>query len=1475
MTIRYFELFMIRHLLLCISLVVLPTLARAQYEFIENLGQWNKEVLFKTKIDAGEVYLEKDGIRFFFYDGEKMSDFHLGDASDSVLDCHALKIEFQESNEPSQILKSVEGSTLYNFYLGKNKRKWVQGAKSFEKIVLKDLYEGIDFELYSYQHKLKYNFYVHPGADPSQIKMRYRGADDVLEQHGNIEVMTSLRTVIEEQPYAFQKDKDGTEREVLTRFKLDGDLLRFDIKGSYQKERVLVIDPSVVFATYSGSAADNFGYTATFDDIGNAYSGGTVYSFGFPVTFGAFQLVWQGGTDVNTGIGDIERDIGILKYSEDGSKLLYATLLGGTHNEDPHSMVVNSKDELLVFGNTGSDDFPTTLNAYDTTYSGKYDIYVSKFSVDGGRLLASTYLGGSAKDGLNGNQYFHAPSGKIRNFNPLGYNYGDLYRGEVIVDKNDNVYLISTSLSDDFPTSTDAFQSKRAGKHDGVVAKFDKNLSKLLAATYFGGKEQDAGYGLALNRKNELIVCGGTQGFMTFPNKAYQDKFQGGLADGVVLKLGVDLDTLKSGTYFGTKSYDQTYLIQVDVNNGIYVTGQTKDANFMLKVSKYVQKGGKQFIAKLDPSLDSIIFSSTFGGPAFFPKLSPSAFLVDQCGRIYFSGWGGGANTVGSTDSLPVSDPSIAEKTTTDNADFYLAIFGPNMDSLEYGSYFGGNNSAEHVDGGTSRYSRSAIVYQSVCAGCGAGSSDDFPVTAGVVGPKNGTSSRCNNALFKLDFESPVLYADFEIPEYACFESTITPENRSINPISYEWDFGDGDTSKRANPTHTYADTGWYTLRLIVTNPKTCPGKDTISKELYIYGFSDARFAHIGDDCLRNYEFTHTGNLAQTFNWSLGDGWYSNYPGVMHLYQNPGTYTVRLITDSGTACADTSTVQVISAVPGADFVYEPDSCEAYVNFKDRSERAVTWEWELEPGVYSTQDNPDYFYPSPGKYSVILRINKDKPCFDSIVKIIDVQPVFRKAKFGVEVDSCSYLVELKDSSTFIDGVKWITNEDTLKFPSKIYQYPAAKTYDIKLIVDPFSLCPDTTVRTIEFEGTSVASFGIGIDSCLSRAFVTNKSTGANSYSWYSEGQESQRFEPVFYYGDTGSYSITLVTNKHSICADTITENFILDHVKLAQFSSDVTECSFEVVFENESLNATQFDWDFGNGDKSQLRKPGAITYKKPGEYDVQLIIDRTKSDCSDTFETTITINEIPQADFTYKTQACNSAVGLKNESSNFSKTTWTFNNSVQSNDESLTWKFESLGEKTVHLVIEDDLGCLDSLTQTIIIDSLSNASFEPIIDSCAGTLSLFNTSTDASINEWNINGEVVSDKKNQSLWFIGEGETEIDILLTINDSTLCEDSSFQSIAFTPFQIEELFIPNILTANGDGKNDFGRILGIPDACEQVSIKIFNRWGQMVYEYVGADFLWDATTYVDTEYANSTFYYILEIDDEHRSGTFTVVR
>ena len=208
--------------------------------------------------------------------------------------------------------------------------------------------------------------------------------------------------------------------------------MRFSFPEGYDTTKELIIDPEIVFATYTGATTDNWGFTATYDEAGHLYAGGASFGVGYPTTVGAFQEEFAGGDLA----GPFQTDIGISKFSTDGSDLIYSTYLGGgDSNEMPHSMFVSDDNELVVLGSTGSNEYPTTDNAFDTSFNGgnpfsganniQYtngaDIVVARFSTDGSDLVASTYLGGSGDDGLN----LAAD---------LTFNYADEARGEVFLD---------------------------------------------------------------------------------------------------------------------------------------------------------------------------------------------------------------------------------------------------------------------------------------------------------------------------------------------------------------------------------------------------------------------------------------------------------------------------------------------------------------------------------------------------------------------------------------------------------------------------------------------------------------------------------------------------------------------------------------------------------------------------------------------------------------------------------------------------------------------------------------------------------------------------------------------------------------------------------------------------------------------------------------------------------------------------------
>ncbi len=729
--------------LLCISSVA------QQVNFMPNKGQFESQVLYKALIPGGILFVEKNCLTYCLVEGEAFKKYHDTRLPGTVVKGHAFKVWFDGCNESITSKEEQPTSEYYNYFLGSDPSKWASRVYGAHKITLINIYNKIDIEIFSAQGQfLKYNFIVHPGGNISNIKLRYEGIENLHLEHGNISIPTSLGPMLEEAPISLQDQKT-----VSSKFNITGSTITYEV-NKYDQSKTLIIDPKVVFSTFSGSFADNWGFTGTYDNSGNGYSGGTVYNIGYPVTIGAFQKVFNDGVFVNTSVGEYARDAGILKYSSDGKKLLFCTYLGGKHNEQPHSMVVNSKSELLVLGTTWSVDFPMAVNGFDTSQNGKSDIFVVKFSADGSQMLSNTFIGGDGRDGLNGN----IDNGFSNNPSPIYYNYGDIFRGEINVDGNDNVYFASCTESDmnsGFPIMNGFQTAFGGGLQDGCVFKLNPDLTTVLWSSYIGGNKHDAAYALCFDRYNNLFVVGGTNSpSFAFGVNGIKQNSSGGRADGYILKMNSSTGGLINATYVGTSNFDETYFVQTDSTGNVYVAGQTEGSFPAIPNTIYNIPNTNQFIQVYSNDLNALQRSMSFG-KGRSAKLALSAFLVDKCNHIFISGWGGKDNIgfLGGPDGDVVGLPttSNAFQKATDGSDFYVAVFSKNLNVLLFATYFGGLNIAEHVDGGTSRFDKEGIIYQSVCGGCGAQS--QFPTTPDAWSRTN-NSDNCNNALFKIDFEN-------------------------------------------------------------------------------------------------------------------------------------------------------------------------------------------------------------------------------------------------------------------------------------------------------------------------------------------------------------------------------------------------------------------------------------------------------------------------------------------------------------------------------------------------------------------------------------------------------------------------------------------------------------------------------------------------------------------------------------------------
>ncbi len=884
--------------------------------FVKNMGQWQAPFLFKATVPNGAIFLEKSGITYNFVEDESRHQLHnlmhrhFVDSSNMPfsIKLHALKMQFKNCNSELKIKEEEMLATYHNYYLGSDPRIWQNRVPLFNKIVYHEVYNGIDYEVFTAGRSFKYNFIVNPNADYNQIVMQYDQGLLSLDD-GKLRIKTEVNEMLEAAPYAYQII-NGANIKIQCSFALNGNEVSFRV-GEFNQNYTLIIDPTIIFATYSGSTVDNFGFTASFDSEEHLFCAGICESIGYPVSSGAFQSTFQGGSARNIFKGvdnpPIGWDISISKYDSSGAKVLYATYLGGKENEYPHSLLVDNSDNLVVLGSTFSNNFPHTSNAFDTVLNRNgdtisTDMFITRF--DGaGKLVASTFIGGDDYDGNN-------MGGSLQ------YNYADEFRGDIINDNNNNYYIGSVTASANFPMKN-ALQGTKKNGHDGVVFKIDSTLSNLYWSTFLGGDADDAIYSIDLDKSLNVYVAGGTMSnnFPTTSGAYQKNKTASGDADGVIAKFSNNGQLLIGSTYVGTSGYDQVYFLEIDKDGNIFATGQTEGA-FPVSSGLYSKSNGSQFIIKLDGDLRTYILSTTFGSGRLNssgrpnPDISPTAFLVDNCDLIYVCGWGSnlGMNHLGSTKDMLVSSTTPPLYTTTDNNDFYIIVFNKDCQNVKFNTYFGENGDVDHVDGGTNRFDKRGIIYASVCASCYATGSGFPTQPPGVAYPSN-LSPRCSNASFKIDFQlqTSIIAAFRPSPRIACVPQMVTMNNKS-NASHVFWDFGDGTTDTVYDPKHLYLKAGNYKIRLICEDTSTCNHYDTIYDEINLYDQAVADFSYEISYCESSVTLKKQSKNQINFLWDFGDGKMdSTTDNPKHIYAQSGKYNLTLYINNGLNCSDSIT----------------------------------------------------------------------------------------------------------------------------------------------------------------------------------------------------------------------------------------------------------------------------------------------------------------------------------------------------------------------------------------------------------------------------------------------------------------------------------------------------------------------------------------------------------------------------------------
>ncbi len=1103
-----------RHFILAILL--LPALfSKAQdynnIEFIENKGQWDSRVKYKGSVNAGALFIRSGGFTVLQHnrqDLEKIDEMlhnrgisasaRVGDPA-LVLRSHAWNVDFVGASPDMRVSPDKAISTYANYFIGNDPSKWAAECRIFQGITLTNVYPNIDVRYYTNNGTLKYDIIVRPGGNVGRIALKYQGVDKLQVKNKELVVSTSLGELKESSPYTYQATAKE-KKEIGCKYIVKDNIVRFDIK-EYDPNATLVIDPTLIFCSFSGSTANNWGYTATYGPDGSMFGGGIVFGDGFPTQTGSFQTTFQGGTSGN----DNEPiDMGIIKLSPDGSNRIYATYVGGSGNDQPHSLVVDGQGNLVLAGRSNSGNYPTTAPGGQVGTGGGFDIVITKLNAAGSALIGSKKIGGSGNEGVN---ITASRSGQ----NSLHRNYGDDGRSEVILDGAGNIYVASCTQSDNLPVTAGAFQgSFGGGLQDAVVLKFNSNLSiPPLFISYLGGSGNDGGYVLSIGPNGNIFVAGGTES-NNFPgNKAGTiGQTFNGLIDGFVAEITGNGSAIVRSTFLGTSGYDQVYGIQFDRNGFPYVMGQTT-GNWPVINATYSNPGSKQFISKMQPDLSAYVYSTVFGTSNPLPNISPTAFLVDRCENVYVSGWGGRISSTDQPDiypnagttGLPVTADALDP--STDGKDFYFFVLQKNATAQLYGSFFGQTGGlVDHVDGGTSRFDQNGVIYQGVCANCGGGAT--FPTTPGAWSTVRPSSAYCNLGMVKIALNLSGVGAEVQstidgvpLDTSGCVPLTVVFTDQIRNAESYIWNFGDGPdvgplpAATGYTQTHTYNSIGTYQVMLVAIDPNSCNVRDTSYLTIRV---SDLRAVldftanKIGACTSFQYQFNNTSVAPParpftdtSFTWNFGDGSPVVIGGmnpVTHTFPGPGTYNVILTLRDSVYCnfpaADTLQLSVDENVD-AQFATPLTGCVPYTAvFDNTSIAGETWQWDFGDGVgTSTGFEPTYTYNSPGTYTITLVATNPNTCnvtdtarititvYDNPVSNFSYAPIVPVENTPHTFTNLSSPDAVRFKWLFGDGDSLLT---TSRAPVQ-HQYNTTGTFTACLVAYNAADCPDSTCQQV--------------------------------------------------------------------------------------------------------------------------------------------------------------------------------------------------------------------------------------------------------------------------------------------------------------------------------------------------------------------------------------------------------------------------
>ena len=515
----------------------------------------------------------------------------------------------------------------------------------------------------------------------------------------------------------------------------------------------------------------------------------------------------------------------------------------------------------------------------------------------------------------------------------------------------------------------------------------------------------------------------------------------------------------------------------------------------------------------------------------------------------------------------------------------------------------------------------------------------------------------------------PIPVAHFGI-ENVCLNTEGTFNDSSTvatgTILNWDWDFGDASgTSAVPSPSYTYTNAGIYNVTLTVTSDSGCTHSETIAVEIYPNPTADFDTTDVCLNLAAQFTDQSVGNGGTIDSWSWdfeNDGTEDDSnQNTSHLYPADGVYTIELIVSTASNCSDTTTKTVtIHPMPTADFNFVNSCYMDSVTFADNSN--VTsgtidqWQWDLGNSTGSNSQNPSEVYASEGLYDVELIVTTNNNCSDTIVKTgIEVWPL-PVVDFIPDEVCLNAATQFEDQSTISTTYTANTNDQwawdfgdgmgSSNVQHPIYSYTAEGIYNATLIVTTNHNCVDSVIIPVTVHPNPVVDFvGDTLESCTPRCVEFTDMTvltmdAIQSWEWDFDGDgftDSESANPSFCFTNPSNssvmdFDISLIVTSDFGCVNSITKPSYVHSYPIPNASftfipepEDATIVDKEFTFTDQSIIASTWNWDFGDGSTSTVNNP-VHEYPDTGFYLVTLNIENEYG-CTDVTSKWIRINPI--------------------------------------------------------------------------------------------------------------------------------------------------------------------------------------------------------------------------------------------------------